>query len=101
MTDKKSIKFMGIDLIPVPTHCRDSSLQYAKRAHPYGHVQIRRVPSPRNPQHENVFDLMIDGAIIGRALRPGEAAKRGEKWLMKVFANHLKHQRELKENKDD
>lgn len=55
----------------------------------YGTIQLAqaRRPGPLGdgPCGDKCWECKVDGAIIGRALRPGEAAKRGQKWLEKIF----------------
>lgn len=95
---KKPIKFMGVEMVE---QNRTAFSEVAYDAHtPYGRAHILRIQDPRPGfRREVAFDFTLAGAIIGRALRPGEAAKRGEKWLTKMLATHLKHQRELLESR--
>ncbi len=93
MANRHEIKFMGVVMVEQHPNVMHQVAYDAYTG--YGRAQILRVPDPRpHYRGEKVFDMTLDGAIIGRAQRPGAAAKAGEKWLMKVCAKHLAVMRE-------
>ena len=56
---------------------------------PLGLVELRRCRHERFSEYR-VFECRLDGAIIGRALRPGAALRRGERWLMRLLKAALR-----------
>ncbi len=90
MAPRKPIAFDGLQLNWYPF----ATPQRYEGTHPLGVVIVRPCSIPeglvsdrdgiRTGYRHDGWACFLNNALLGRALRPGEAAKRGEKWLRTI-----------------
>lgn len=79
--------FNGRELTELPTV---RGVEWVGR-NPLGLIELRRTTfyPNRGRSGAQVFECRLEGAPIGRAFRPGEALRRGERWLAKLLQKAL------------